>query len=33
MWQIDGTHLPAVGTKVKLRLRPQSQAEPAPEGK
>lgn len=33
MWQIDGTHLPPVGTKVTLRLRPQLQAEPAPEGK
>ncbi|HUT11365.1 MAG TPA: hypothetical protein VMY42_12770 [Thermoguttaceae bacterium] len=23
MWQIDSTHLPEVGTKVTLRLRPQ----------
>jgi hypothetical protein len=30
MWQIDNTHLPAVGTKVTLRLRPQFQAKPAP---
>ena len=31
MWQIDSTHLPAVGSKVTLRLRPQFQ-KPAPEG-
>jgi hypothetical protein len=23
MWQVDSTHLPKVGTKVTLRLRPQ----------
>jgi hypothetical protein len=28
MWQIDNTHLPPVGTKVTLRLRPQFQAKP-----
>lgn len=32
MWQIDSTHLPAVGSKVTLRLRPQFLVKPAPEG-
>jgi len=31
MWQIDSTHLPPVGAKVTLRLRPQFQAKAAPE--
>lgn len=31
MWQIDNTHLPPVGTKVTLRLRPQFQEKPAAE--
>lgn len=30
-WEIDPTHIPALGTKVSLRLRPKH-AEPAPEG-
>jgi len=29
-WQIDSTHLPEVGTKVKLRLRPKTAPAPAP---
>jgi hypothetical protein len=32
MWQIDSTHLPPVGTKVTLRLRPKLQEKPSPEG-
>jgi len=32
MWQIDATHLPKVGSKVTLRLRPQHQPDPK-EGK
>lgn len=28
MWQVDGTELPSVGTKVTLRLRPQVAAKP-----
>jgi len=28
MWQIDATHLPKVGSKVTLRLRPQRQPDP-----
>lgn len=32
MWKVDSTHLPPVGTKITLRLRPQFKAEPAPEG-
>lgn len=32
MWQIDSTHLPPLGTKVMLRLRPKFQDQPAPEG-
>jgi len=32
MWQVDSTHLPAVGSKVTLRLRPQFKEKPAAEG-
>jgi hypothetical protein len=28
MWKVDSTHLPAVGTQITLRLRPQ--IKPAP---
>jgi hypothetical protein len=31
MWEVDGTHLPKVGTKVKLRLRPQAKPGPKTE--
>jgi hypothetical protein len=31
MWQIDSTHLPPVGTKITLRLRPLFKEKPAPE--
>ena len=30
MWQVDSTHLPAVGTKITLRLRPQIKRAPKP---
>ena len=29
MWQVDATHLPAVGSKITLRLRPQGKPAPA----
>jgi hypothetical protein len=32
MWQIDSTHLPPVGTKITLRLRPQFKEKPAVQG-
>jgi hypothetical protein len=33
MWEVDSTHLPPVGTKVTLRLRPGDEGVKKPEGK